>query len=708
MTNRAELRYRLTAVGLGALVAAWSAAACAQAVRIDADDIGGVVTGPKGPEAGVWVIAETTDLPTKFVRIVVSDDQGRYLVPDLPKASYSIWVRGYGLIDSPKLKSEPGKLVNLTALTAANAQAAAQYYPAIYWYSMLDIPDKGMFPLTGGTNIQSQAQWLDSVKTNGCITCHQLGNAATRLVPGELGHFDTTQDAWERRIQSGQAAGNMVNAIGRLDNARGLALFAKWTDRIQGGELPFAQPTRPQGLERNVVVTLWDWSDAKTYLHDEISTDRRNPTVNAYGKLFGSPELSTDRLPVLDPATNKVAFVMAPPRDKNTPTTADDPIFAASPYWGDEAIWDSQSNIHNPMLDEKGRVWLTHRIRTNNNPAFCKAGSDHPAAKAFPIAASGRQLSMYDPKTGQFTYVDTCFGTHHLQFAADANNTLWTSGGGQVIGWLDRKLFEETGDAAKAQGWTPMIIDTNGNGKRDAYVEPNQPVDPTKDKRVVAGFYSVSPNPVDGTVWGTSTAFPGMIVRVNPGPNPVETALTEIYQVPGQGGVRGGDIDSQGVFWAGLADGNFASFDRRKCNGPLNGPDAASGKLCPEGWTLSPFPGPQFASLKAPGSAESSYYTWVDQFNTSGLGKDVPIATGNLNESLIALVDGKMVQLRVPYPMGFFAKGLDGRIDDPNAGWKGKGLWTTFGNRTPFHVEGGKGTLPKVLHFQLRPDPLAN
>src|SRR5262249_44699060 len=98
---------------------------------------------------------------------------------------------------------------------------------------------------------------------------------------------------------------------------------------------------------------------------------------------------------------------------------------------------------------------------------------------------------------------------------------------------------------------------------------------------------------------------------------------------------------------------------------------------------------------------------WVDQHDTFGLGKNVPIATGNGNESLLALVDGKFISLRVPYPMGFYAKGMDGRIDDGSAGWKGKGIWTTWGNRTPFHLEGGKGVLPKVVHFQLRPDPLA-
>src|SRR5262245_42336445 len=101
-----------------------------ETVRIDGDDIGGTVTGANGPEAGVWVIAETSDLPTRFVRIVVTDDRGRFLLPDLPKANYSVWVRGYGLVDSPKTKSQPGKNLNLTAVPAPDPKAAADIYPA--------------------------------------------------------------------------------------------------------------------------------------------------------------------------------------------------------------------------------------------------------------------------------------------------------------------------------------------------------------------------------------------------------------------------------------------------------------------------------------------------------------------------------------------------------------------------------------------------
>jgi hypothetical protein len=364
------------------------------------------------------------------------------------------------------------------------------------------------------------------------------------------------------------------------------------------------------------------------------------------------------------------------------------------------------------MFDSKGRVWFTARIHGREPPAFCRKGSDHPSAKLFPVERAGRQLVMYDPKTSKFTTVDTCFSTHHIQF--DANDRLWASSGvggngfGDVVGWLDVKAFDATGDEQKSQGWTPLILDTNGNGRRDeGYTEPKQPLDPSKDARIVAGFYGIAPSPVDGSIWGSVLGFPGSVVRLAPGDNPPATALAEIYEPPLPGySPRGIDIDSNGVVWVPLASGHMGSFDRRKCKGPLNGMNA-TGKHCPEGWTLYPLPGPQFQGVADSGSAESSYFTWVDQHNVLGLGKDVPFATGNQSDSLHARVDGKFVELRVPYPMGFFAKGLDGRIDDPGAGWKGRGLWSTFGNRTPFHNEGGKGTLPKVVKFQLRPDPLA-
>jgi len=710
----------MVAAGIAALVAAGQSRLGAQqqsdpTIRIGSTDLGGVVTGANGPEAGVWVIAETTELSTRFAKIVVTDDLGRYVMPDLPKATYRLWVRGYGLVDSPKVQTAPGKIVNLRAAVASSPAAAAEYYPAIYWYSMLKVPDKSEFPGTGPSGngmpvtLKSQEQWLDVVKTNGCYGCHQLGNKATRTIPKELGRFNASVEAWQRRIVAGQAMTQMTNNLGRLDVKRATALFADWTDRIAAGELPGEKPRRPQGVERNVVLTLWDWAGPKDYLHDEVSTDKRNPRVNANGLIFGATEESTDLFPVLDPVSHKATQLKMPVRDPSTPSSKANPM-TPSPYWGAEPIWDSQTSMHNPMFDEKGRVWFTSRVRPPANPDFCKKGSDHPSAKLFPVEQANRHLAMYDPKTGKFTLISTCFPTHHLVFAEDANNTLWTSAGGPqsgVIGWLNRKMFEETGDEAKSQGWTALVLDTNGNGKRDDYVEPDQPVDPTKDKRITAAFYGVAVNPVDGTVWGSVLGFPGLVIRLDPGANPPATALAEVFEPPRPGyGPRGMDIDRSGVVWTPLSSGHLGSFDRRKCKGPLNGP-AATGRHCPEGWTLYPFPGPQHMTVTDPGSAEASYYAWVDQHDTFGLGKDVPIATGNANEALLALVNGTFVSLRVPYPMGFYTKWMDGRIDDPNAGWKGRGLWATYSTRAPFHVEGGKGTTSKVVKFQLRPDPLA-
>jgi len=682
------------------------------------NDIAGTVTGPRGPEAGVWVIAETTDLPTKFVKIVVTDDRGRYVVPELPKANYSVWVRGYGLVDSPKRRATPGTTLNLTAVVAPNARAAAEYYPAGYWYSLMKIPDKSEFPGTGtdgnglSTNLTHQAQLLRQLKSGNCTACHQLGTIGTRQFPPSLGKFPNSAAAWDRRVKSGQAGAGMSGSLDQLGRQRMLTMFADWTDRIANGEVPPAPP-RPQGIERNVVITQWDWADPKAYLHDVASTDRRKPTVNANGKLYGALEASADYLPVLDPVRHEASRVPLTVRDPSTPVASPPQMLAPSPYWADEPIWTSKNNVHNPMIDERGRVWITSAVRPFDNPEFCKAGSDHPSAKLFPLTRSGRHLAVYDPKTQKLTHISTCFGTHHLMFAEDANNTLWTSGGGQVVGWLNTKMFDETGDEVKSQGWTALILDTNGNGKRDEYVEPNAPVDPAKDKRIAAGFYSVAPAP-DGSIWGSSLGFPGGVVRLNPGSNPPETALAEYYEppfnnpkAPVQGfSPRGMDIDRDGVAWVALASGHMARFDRRKCTGPLNGP-AATGQHCPEGWTLYQEPMPQFKGVTDPGSVEASYYTWVDQFDTFGLGKNIPVNTGNASEGLLALKDGKFVVLRVPYPMGFYTKWLDGRIDDPNTGWKGKGLWATVSTRAPFHMEGGKGTTSKVMKFQLRPDPLA-
>ena len=687
-------------------------AAPATTIKIGSTDVAGKVTGPKGPEAGVWVIAETTDLPTKFARIVVTDNRGRYLIPDLPAANYSVWVRGYGLVDSPKLRAQPGQMLNHRAVPAPNAAAAAHYYPAIYWYSMLKIPPAGDFGGTSGIpkNI-TQANWLRQMNNVDCVGCHQLGQESTRTIPAQFGPFGSGKDAWLRRIQSGQSGEQMTTRIAGQFGGEPYKYFGDWTDRIAKGELPKAKPPRPQGVERNIVVTSWEWSTDKHYLHDLIASDRRNPTVNAYGPLYGAPEYSTDNMPILDPKTNTVTFFKMPVQDPAMPESLG-PGHAAtvkplqpSAYWGEEKLWDTRANNHNSMFDKQGRLWLAASVRGMDNPAFCKKGSDHPSAKVFPLERSARQVAMLDPKTMKYTFIDTCFGTHHPQFGYDADDTLWLSGTGPVAGWVNTRMFAETGDAAKSQGWSPFILDTNGNGKRDDYVEPNQPIDAQKDKRIIPGSgpYAVMPHPTDGSIWYTVGVFGGAagFLRFNP-----TTGLSEVYNAPQSAlGIRGGDIDKDGILWGSMSNGHLGSFDRRKCKGPLNGPNA-TGDHCPEGWAMYRYPGPGFEGFEK-NSAEGSYYTWVDQHNTSGLGENIPMSTANLNDGFVALKDGKMVMIRIPYPIGFYAKGFDGRIDDPNAGWKGRGLWSTSGDRTPWLMEGGKGSKPRAVHIQFRPDPLA-
>jgi hypothetical protein len=680
------------------------------AVAIDADDIGGVVKAPNGkPEAGVWVIAETTDLPTRFTRSVVTDDQGRYVIPDLPVANYQIWVRGYGLVDSPKLRAKPGQQLNFTSVPAPNAAAAAHYYPAIYWYVMMKLPPEKDF---GGSSDIPKAitrdTWRQRMSNVDCIGCHQLGQESTRTIPAQFGKFESGAEAWQRRIQAGQSGEMMTNRIaGQLGGAP-YKYFGDWTDRVAKGELPKNKPARPTGLERNLVVTTWDWSKPDKYLHDLISSDRRKPTVNAGGPLYGAPEYATDEMPILDPKTHKVSTFKMPVADPGMPVSLGPGHAGAikpttpSAYWGDAILWDTKANQHNAMFDDKGRVWLAANVRGLNNPDWCKKGSEHPSAKVFPIDRSSRQVAMFDPKTKEYKFIDTCFGTHHPQFGYDADNTLWLSGSGPVAGWVNTKVFDETGSAEKAVGWFPFVLDTNGNGKLDEFADKTEE---GKDTRFNPGSgpYAVMPHPTDGSIWYTSGVFGGRpgFLRFDP-----KTKLSEFYEVPKEAiGLRGGDIGKDGVLYGSGSAGHLIAFDRTKCKQPLNGPNA-NGQHCPEGFTLHKYPGPGFDDVPN-SSAEASYYTWVDHHNAVGLGENVPISTANLQDGFVALVNGKMVLMRVPYPMGYYAKGLDARIDDPNTGWKGRGLWSATGDRTPWLNELGKGARPMAVHIQVRPDPLA-
>ncbi len=701
------------------------------------DYIQGVVEGGSGPEAGVWVIAETSDLPTEFVKIVVTDDDGRFVLPELPDAIYDVWVRGYGLVDSSPVAIRPGADVTLEATPARTPDEAARVYPANYWYSLLEVPAPSEFPGTGpdgngiSEGMRSQAQWLDMTK-QGCQLCHQLGNLVTRDIT-HLSHldFDSAFEAWDHRVQAGVRGGTMSSFMNRFGRQAGLEMYADWTDRIMAGETPDAPP-RPSGRERDVVITLWDWGNETSYIHDEITTDKWNPaTVNAGGPVYGV-DGGHGSLIELDPTTNAWRTIEIPVLDltENAAGTRFAQRFPVpSPFYGDEALWQAPADPHNPMFDDKGRVWMTTKVRGNELPGWCQEGSSNKYAEYYPTSRSGRQASYYDPATEEFGLIDTCFGTHHLHFAPDDDRTLYFSGGGDVVGWINTRVYDETGDGQQSQGWCPLVVDTNGDGR---ITKPwNQPVgalrsvdvggggeqledfNSTLDTRMSPGSYGIIANPVDNVVWGGGTEFPGRIWRVELGDDPPETCRAEVYEVPvingeAQGfGPRGIDVDSNGVIWTALSgSSHFASFDRRKC-GVLNGPEVVDSQHCQEGWTLYEIPGPNMKGTDV--RADFHYYNWVDIYDTLGLGADVPIANGSGSDSLLALDPRteEWVVMRVPYPMGFYSRGLDGRIDDRDAGWKGRGVWANYGTNFNWHTEGGKGTTSKMVKFQVRPNPLA-
>ncbi len=748
MTRRRALT--MWVCGIATLsAAAWTAVGgtSAKAAATNDGDITGAVTSSNGPEAGVWVIAETDDFDTTFRKIVVTNDEGRFLVPDLPAGSYEVWVRGYGLIDSVKRGARPGENVDLTADVASNPVEAAQVYPANYWYSLLEVPPESDFPGTGreGNGIsaamRTQADWVTQLK-DGCQLCHQLGNKATREMPMlDLTTFDSTFDAWAHRIRVGEP-GFMTGTINRMGGPRALGLYADWTDRIRSGEVP-PVPPRPQGTERNVVLSMWEWSHQRGTVHDSVTTDKRNPTVNGGGPVYGvGPGAG---LVITDLSLNRSVRFDLPARDEHRgpfdtysdswvePNERTRPV-VPSPYWGYEASrlpFAAHREAHNPMMDHKGRLWITQSIRSPEVPDWCGEGSDHPSAKYYPVQYRpnpSRNLSYYEPDSEKFVLIDTCFFTHHLQFADDANDTLWLSGSTEAVSWLNTRLYDETGDEQAAQGWCPTVIDTNGDGTiTKPWNEPNRSgeveIDPTKDTRIGTldgsqRAYGIIPHP-DGSVWiSQRLRVPGRLIRVDLGDNPPETCIAEVYEPPYDPdghpsqwgfGPRGIDVDLNGLIWTALSgSGHMASFDRSKC-AVLNGP-AATGQHCAEGWTLYRSPGPRMKGVNGAANADYHYYNWVDQFNTLGLGENVPIATGSTSDSLLALLPetGEWVIMRVPYPLGFYSKGLDGRIDDPDAGWKGRGVWSSYNTMATWHMEGGKGKLSEIVRFQIRPDPLAN
>ena len=735
-TATALLASACLVAGLGVVLPIKVAVAAANdGIEIVADDIGGVVTSAKGPEAGVWVIAETKELPTRFIKIVVTDDKGRYVLPGLPKAKYQVWVRGYGLVDSKPVDATPGNRVDLTAMVAPSAKDAAEYYPAAYWYAMLQPPAASEFPGTGaqGNGISptmlTQQHWLENMKEN-CMFCHQLGDKVTRTVlqPGP------SVEAWASRIQMVRADGDpaihnngkdmsqqMQNNMAHFGRDRALKMYANWTDAITAGATPKEVPSRPEGKERNLVLTIEDWGGGR-FIHDQITSDHRDPHVNAGGPIYGMGMLHSN-LEILDPKTMQTTSLPIPGLDGSQ--------------------HDDSVRIHADEMDGKGRVWMPTVSTSGDEPAWCSDGSV-PSSKYYPLTdhKHAAQLVVYDPATKKVENIGLCSGGNHSNFTFTGDSILWMSGDTKVISWFDTTIWDKTHDAKQASGWCPMVLDTSGDGKidpdRSKWVQPGDALknvageegagpmaaekakaeaakaNADKDTQLSRYLYGMSVAK-DGSVWEAAYVpyVPSGIVHLIPGKNPPETCKAEYYEPPLQKdgsysavGIRGVGIDSEGVAWAAFSSGQVGAFDRRKCK-TVNGP-TATGQQCPEGWTFYDLPSPHIGGTFA--TSDFVYSEWDDMFDVAGLGKETHFFPATNSDSIVALPQGqsKFVTFRVPYPMGFYTRGMDFRIDDPAAGWKGKAMHATYSSGVQWHQEGGEGEYSKEVAFQLRPDPLAH
>jgi streptogramin lyase len=676
------------AVVAAAAVAVWQGqtgrAATAESVSVDKASIGGVVLNGQKAEAGVWVIAETTELPTHFSRIVVTDDHGRFVVPDLPGASYDVWVRGYGLRDSDHVKAARGQRLTFNVSDARTPQEAAKIYPANYWLSLWEPPPAEVLPIANGeeggprsrareegqdeesadaaASYPAREHWVGHVKL-GCMLCHQLGQEITRL-------WTKPEDwdaVWDRA--------GMERTAKSLSKPVLKKSLAAWATRIAAGEVP-AAPPRPAGVERNVVITQWAWGIENSYIHDNVSTDKRKPTLYGNGKVWGL-DIGQSYLWELDPTKNAIAAHEIPlrsgsGRDPERPGRI-----------------QGLTSSHNPMLDDKGNVWMTTRVRGPEAPSWVHEATFDIEARSSSATGprqlsgndlrNGRQLGYYDSRNDRFVLIDTAFATHHLQF--DQEGRLWTSGDGARLGMFDPSKFDparpvET-EAAAQTGWAK--------------------IDPATGKSSMGGGYGIIVNPKDGTVWRAN--YPGIfgqaplpqltgnyIDKFDP-----KTRTYKRYQIPLPGyGPRGIDATTDGFLWFATGSGHLGRFD----------PATERFKY----WET---PGPKIKGTGSEtGSADFHYYIWVDQFNTLGLGENMVIVNGTNSDSLLVFnpANEKFTILRTPSPVGMFTRGLDGRIDDPNAGWKGRGLWVSNNTDGMVHTEKRRSF---ISHIQVRPDPLA-
>ena len=443
-------------------------------------------------------------------------------------------------------------------------------------------------------------------------------------------------------------------------------------------------------------MTVRDYAEGR-FTHDMVSSDRRDPTVNANGPMYGLGMLA-GYLDILDPVANTTRSIPIPGVDPVTPH-------------------DESARIHHNEMDEKGRVWMATVNRSGKMPEFC-SDPNNPYAKYFPQTGKTAQpFPMYDPATDKVEVFQLCSGGNHASFTADEDSTVFLSSDTRVVSWFKTKVWDETGSVEKAHGWCPMVLDTNGDGKitpnREEWNPSIEEIDPSKDTQFTGFLYGINAS-LDGIAWSANYIpyVPSRIVRTDPGSNPPETCKTEIYEPPMVDGkylaygVRGIEVDKHGVAWAAFSSGHIGKFNRSKCK-VVNGPEA-TGQHCKEGWEVYRVPGPTFTGTDV--TPNFVYGGNTDFTNAMGLGENTIFFPAINSDSILVMPEakGEFLEFRVAYPQGFYTRDMHFRVDDPNTGWKGRAIHATYSMPNMWHTEEGEGAYSKVAAFQIRPNPLAH
>jgi streptogramin lyase len=433
-------------------------------------------------------------------------------------------------------------------------------------------------------------------------------------------------------------------------------------------------------------VSQWDWGFPESFVHDLISTDKRNPSLYGYGKVYGVDRTGGGRLLILDPMKNTTSWLQVEPKDKSHGYSLTKDYYHGAEeeqaYVGEDREW--MASPHNSMMDENGRMWMTTQIRAGGKdfyPTWAKntivTDTKDPASvdlayKILAARGNNMQLGYFDTKTSKFVSVDTGYNTHHLQL--DWQGRIWTDGGGSAAGMLDTKKLDFN----------------NIEGTQVAAQKTYMRVDTESGKMIPGTGYGEAVSPIDGTVWYSSPSAGGVgnkLYMIDP-----KTDKITDYQLPAPGRFAHGiDFSSDGNVWVSLGSGQLGRFNRKTSE-----------------WKFWDNPGVKFKGTGAEtGTTDFPYYLWVDQFDVSGLGKDTVFVTGSASDAMFVFDPKKETfsVFHIPYPMPYYARGLDGRVDDAKAGWKGRGLWMTYSSYLPRFTETRSGT---VNHMQIRPNPLAN